>query len=406
MSGSRPADPHQASAGSRQFLTRDFVLIWIASFAGFASFYLIQQPTLPLYVQHLGGSPSTIGWVAGAFSITTLALRPFVGRLVDAAGRRALVIVGGVVFVLCAPLYAAVGTIAPLLILQLVRGGGMAFYTTASNTYATDLAPDRRRAELIGYFGIANNLALGLGPLTASLLLAHGAAFSTVFVIAAAVAAVVVLAMLVAHESPHRRVRVRGWAWDTFINRRALAPSGLMFSVAVTYGALTTFIAAYTVDQGLGRGAVAWFWGVYSVTLIVVRLFSGRIADRFGRPAAIIPGLVMVAGAMWVVAALNGLIVLAAAAALFAAGFGFVYPALLALTVDRVGSRARGTAMATFSASFDVGIGGGAMLFGVVADHLGYATMYSLVGLAPVGGLILYASRLMRRSTERDARHG
>ena len=38
--------------------------------------------------------PGDIGWVAGVFSVTTLAVRPFVGRFVDGWGRRLFVIAG------------------------------------------------------------------------------------------------------------------------------------------------------------------------------------------------------------------------------------------------------------------------------------------------------------------------
>ena len=96
-----------------RILTRDFLSVWTASLAGFFSFYLIQQPTLPLYVQHLGGGAAEIGWVGGAFSITTMLARPFVGRTVDAVGRRVVILAGGVIFTICAPLYAVATTVPP-----------------------------------------------------------------------------------------------------------------------------------------------------------------------------------------------------------------------------------------------------------------------------------------------------
>jgi MFS family permease len=394
------ADRRPASADERQsradLITRPFVLIWAANFAGFLSFYLIQQPTLPLYVQHLKGSPGDIGIVAGAFSITTLAVRPFVGRAVDAWGRRVFVLVGAGLFVVCSLLYIVATTLPLLIALRLVHGAAMALLTTASTTFATDLAPDARRAELASYFGVASNLALGLGPLIAAVLLTNGAGFSAVFVVAAVVALVAVAAMVLARESPHTRIRHDGWAWETLVNRRALAPGVLLFTVSVTYGALITFLAAFAVQRGLGRGAAAWFWAVYTIVLVAVRLFLGRIADRHGRAAAIVPGLAFSALAMLLVAGLGGpglrgLPLLCVAAILFSVGWGLLYPALLAMTIDRVGDAARGTAMATFSAALDGGVGGGAILFGAIAEGLGYPAAYCLAALAPLTGLMIYA---------------
>jgi MFS family permease len=396
----RPAAGETAPPTDAIF-TRDFLSIWVASLSGFLSFYLIQQPALPLYVESIGGTARVIGWVGGAFSITTLLFRPMVGRAVDTVGRRLLVIVGGVVFVICAPLYAVVPGVGWLIALRLLHGAGMAFFTTSSTTYATDLAPAERRAELIGYFGIGNNVALGLGPLIGSLLLAAGLSYGDVFFIAAGVAVVIPAVMLPARESPHRKAKHDNWHWRTFINTRALAPAGLMLTVAFTYGALAYFMAVFVAQRGMAERAVAWYWAVYAGTLIVVRLFSGRLADRYGRAAAIVPGLLMVSAALFMMIAVHGYALLVLSALLFAAGFGFVYPALLAMTIDRVGATSRGTAMATFSVSFDFGIGVGAIAGGQFAGALGYATMFAIAGAAPLLGLAGYLWMLWRRRAGR-----
>lgn len=119
---------------SERIFTRDFLCIWVASYAGFFSFYLIQQPTLPLYVRHLGGSATAIGWVGGAFSVTTLLFRPLVGRAVDVVGRRLVMLTSGLFFVVCAPPYGMATTIPLLILLRMVHGMGMAMFSTSSIT--------------------------------------------------------------------------------------------------------------------------------------------------------------------------------------------------------------------------------------------------------------------------------
>jgi len=398
---SAPAAATPPGASEDAIFTRDFLFIWIASFAGFLSFYMIQQPALPLYVESIGGTARAIGWVGGAFSVTTLIFRPLVGRAVDSMGRRVLVIVGGTAFAICAPLYIVVPGVAALIVLRLVHGACMACFTTSSTTYAADLAPAGRRAELVGYFGIGGSIALGVGPLAGSLLLAAGSGFSAVFLTAAGVALVVVAVMLPAHESPHQKVQHASWPWRTFINTHALLPASLMLTVAFTYGVLSVFMAVFVVDRGLSTKAVAWYWAIYAVVVVLVRLFSGRLADRYGRPAAIIPGLLMASASLFVLTALHGYVLLVLSALLFAAAFGLVYPALMALTIDRVGAGSRGTAMATFSVSFDAGIGVGAIIGGQFAGALGYATMYAIAGAAPLLGLIAFLWRLRQRSQRR-----
>jgi predicted MFS family arabinose efflux permease len=56
--------------------------------------------------------------------------------------------------------------------------------------------------------------------------------------------------------------------------------------------------------------------------------------------------------------------------------------------------------MATFSVSFDVGIGIGAMLSGLLAGAVGYAGMYGIAAVVPLlglGGFIAVGRRDRRR---------
>lgn len=253
-----------------------------------------------------------------------------------------------------------------------------------------------RGGELVGYFGIGNNLALGLAPLAASLLLAAGVAYDTAFFIACGMAVIVIAVMLPAAESPHQRMRGELRWLSGLLSKRALTPAGLLPTVSYTYGTLSTFVAVSAVQEGLSKSSVAWFWLIYAASLISVRLFSGRLADRFGRSATIEPGLLLTATAMVIVAALPGLTWLLLSAVLYAAGFGLVYPALLALTVDRVGVNGRGSAMATFSAAFGVGIGLGAVISGVIFSILGFRAMFAICGLVPLAGLVMYVAMLQR----------
>jgi MFS family permease len=311
-------------------------------------------------------------------------------------GPPVVILAGGIIFAVCAPLYAVASAIPLLIVLRMVHGAGMAVFTTGSITYATDLAPDLRRAELISYYGVASNLALGLGPLAASVLLAVHVSFRTVFLISAAAALVIIVVMLPAAESPHHRVRHRGWTIDSLFNRRALAPAALLFSASYTYGTLATFIAVSTLHARLGKDAVAFFWLAYACSLIPVPLVGRRLADRLGRTATIVPGLLMLSASLAMVTTTHTLALLVCSAVVYGCGFAIVYPALLALTVDRVGATARGTAMATFSLSFDAGVGIGAVVSGMLAQAVGFTPMYALAATAPLAGLVVFAVLLRR----------
>ncbi|NLG65932.1 MAG: MFS transporter [Actinobacteria bacterium] len=370
-----------------RIFSRDFIFMWAASFSGFFSFYVIQQPTLPLYVESLGGSAAEIGWVAGVFSVASLLCQPLVGRAVDTLGPRTVILTGSLLFLLCAPIYAVASALPLLIALRMVHGAGMAMFTTSGTTYATDLAPAKRRAQTISYFGIGGNLALGLGPLAASLLLAAHVSYEKIFLVATAIALASVLLIVPAGESRQRRGRQHDWSLRTFFDSRAVTPALLLLTASFTYGTLGTFLPVWIPRAGLETSTVAWFWLVYAAALVFTRLFSGRLADRFGRPAAIIPGLILVSSAMFLLSFLNSVSLLVLSAALYAAGFAFVCPTLFALAADRVAASKRGIAFATLEAFFGAGIGISAMMNGVLANALGYPVVFILSGAVPLIGL-------------------
>src|SRR5439155_6392327 len=109
--------------------------------------------------------------------------------------------------------------------------------------------------------------------------------------------------------------------------------------------------------------------------LILARTMTGRVADRLGRGAALIPGLICGAGAMLLVAGAGSVVLLVAGAAVYALAMGLTQPALLAMTLDRAGALRRGAAMGTLNSASDLGIGGGSFLMGVLAQTFGYSGM-------------------------------
>ncbi|WP_153945115.1 MFS transporter, partial [Acinetobacter baumannii] len=68
------------------------------------------------------------------------------------------------VFVLSTFLYLSVASVIFLLALRFVHGISFGVVTTATGAIASDLVPEERKGEGIGYFAMSMNLAMVLGP--------------------------------------------------------------------------------------------------------------------------------------------------------------------------------------------------------------------------------------------------
>ena len=88
----------------RKILTRDFILGFFAQFI-FAIAFNALIPTLPIYLSKLESKDTEIGVLIGLFSISSLILRPFVGRGLLKIPERNFMIAGALLFGLTSVAY-------------------------------------------------------------------------------------------------------------------------------------------------------------------------------------------------------------------------------------------------------------------------------------------------------------
>lgn len=376
---------------SDRLLTGSFVLACLSSFGAFGSFYLLLA-TLPLYVDHVGGSESEVGLLVGIFSVTALILRLFVGRAADRTGKKRLMVAGALVMTGSSALYLLADGIPSLFALRILHGAGWAVFGTTVNALVADLAPARRRGEAMGVFGMFGNLAMAVGPAVGVALLGSSATGTTSFVAlfwtAVAVAAGALAASLALREPARKHPVLRGGGLAAMIEPRSLFPATVQMILALTYGALVSFLPLYAAQRGIGNPGL--FFTVYAVTLVAARTFTGRLSDRFGRRAVVAPGLALAALAMLVLAFADGLPWFLAAAVIYGLAFAAAQPTLMAMVVDRARPERRGAAMGTFSTAMDLGIGGGALLWGLVAQAAGYPAVYLGATAVAVLALVVF----------------
>ncbi len=112
--------------------------------------------------------------------------------------------------------------------------------------------------------------------------------------------------------------------------------------------------------------------------------------DRHGYGFAIYPGMLCLFVAMLLLSFADTLPRFLVAAVVFGFGFGVLQPTLQAMAVRDVAPRRRGAANATFYIGFDTGIGLGAVIWGFVAEALGYQAVYLGATIPVAMAFILY----------------
>ncbi|HEX2039006.1 MAG TPA: MFS transporter [Acidimicrobiales bacterium] len=373
--------------GSRE--RGQFVLLCAATLFEFTALG-IYFSALPLFVtDELAGSRADVGLAMGAFAVTAVLLRPFVGQGLDRRGRRPFLVAAPAILLVTSTAFAAVGSVPAVVGLRLLQGVTGAFFYTAAATVATDLAPVEKRADYLARFSLFLYGGFAIGPSLGEALVRH--AFDWAWAAAGATALASFVVTLFVQETTPTEARSEVGARPPlrFLHPAAIWPGAVILTAATGYTAITAFSALYA--RRIGMGSSGPLYATFALSILVVRLVAGRLADRHGRVTVALPGMALAAAAMVLLAVEPPPPVALVGVGAFGAGFALVFPALLALTVDRVPDSERGAAVGSFTAFFDIGASGGGYAVGAVADRVGFAGGFGLPGALCMGGFVILA---------------
>ncbi|MBP5523947.1 MAG: MFS transporter [Bacteroidaceae bacterium] len=369
----------------------NYVKVWFANFMIFFSFMVV-TPLLPLYLsEEFGADKHTIGVVLSGYTLTALLMRPFSGYLVDSFPRRVVLLTAYFLFFSLFAGYIVAGSLTLFAIVRTIHGGPMGAVTVANSTCAIDVLHPSRRAEGIGYYGLSNNLATSMAPTIGLLIYAVVEDYDAVFAVALAVSFIGLL-LNWAVRFPDKEVvpNKAPISLDRFFLVKGSRLGVCMVCIAFSYGVISTYIAIYSKEElGMTTGSGLWF-AVLCGGLMVSRLFGarslreGRIVENASH------GFIVSLFGYMLFAMVQNPIGYYGAALIIGLGNGHVWPAVQNMFVNLGTSRQRGTANSTILTSWDVGIGLGVILGGIIAEYISYTAAFMAGFLFNAVGVALY----------------
>jgi MFS family permease len=336
----------------------------------------------------LGAGDAGVGVAVGAFSVTTLLLRPLAGRWTDRHGRRPLLIAGAFLFAVLVLGHLLVTDLIWLVVLRLLLGVAEALYFVAGFAALADLAPVGRAGEALSFNSLALYVGLAVGPLIGQVLLGW-AGFNVVWV---CVAVLGVVAAVLATRVPETLVRSDAAASPPpLIHRAALLPSlGLFTGVAAMSGFLA-FAALHATHVGFQAWSVVLV--VFGSVVVGCRILFATLPDRLPPMGLAAAALAACAIGLTIAAAVPAAWGLLVGSAVLAAGVAFLTPAVFAAIFSEVPGAERGSAAGTASVFIDLGLGGGPILLGLVAAGSGIPAAFLAAAILAAVGAALLLSR-------------
>lgn len=371
-----------------------------ANFTLFFAFYVL-TPLLPLYLsEHFGATKDVIGLVLSGYTITALLIRPFSGYVVDSFPRKTVLMIAFGGFAIFFAGYLAASTLLLFMIVRTLHGGPFGMLTTANATAAIDVLPSSRRTEGIGYYGLSNNLGMALAPTIGIFIYQLTNSFELLFWLALIVACVGWLVDSTVTFSEKEIVRNKSkLSWDRFFLIRGWLIGINMIAFGFSFGVLSNYLAIYGKEAMGIMGGTGTYFMLCSVGLMISRLQgskglrNGRVTHNAGEGMVIS----LIGYTLFIIMPTffpeNHSAIMVGyygSALLIGLGNGHMWPAFQNMTINVAKNNQRGTANSTILISWDIGMGLGILIGGIVAELISYGAAFWTVVLINASGVACY----------------
>jgi MFS family permease len=360
------------SERERLFTPRFFVMCAFSFTVFLSAFQLL--PTAPFRILALGGSKFAAGMFLGFLTYASAFSAPLTGALADRTGKRRMLLTCSLVIAGFSMAYAWSHSYRVLLVLVLAHGVFWSGLLSASAAYITDIIPESRRAEGIGYWGLATIVAIAVAPSIGFWVYGHG----WVWLCATTGALNLVMAAIAfSLPEPHAPAWMGGERFFTrrLLEWRVLVVSLTLFLYSFGYGGITSFSALYAdANHVVPKGI---YFTVLAVVVLTTRPLSVPLGDRIGHKKVFLPSLVLIAVGLAILAWGGTRPWLVASAVVFGMGFGTAYPVFAAYVMRHVAPSRRGAAFGGILAAFDTGIGTGSIALGWIIEHRGFPAAFA-----------------------------
>ena len=359
-----------------RLVTPGYCFILAANFLLYFGFWLL-IPVLPFYLSEVfNAGNSTIGIILSCYTVAALCIRPFSGYFLDSFARKPLYLLAYFIFMTMFAGYIIAGSLTLFILFRIIHGVSFGMVTVGGNTVVIDIMPSSRRGEGLGYYGLSNNIAMAVGPMSGLFLHDAGMSYTTIFCcsLGSCIAGFICASLVkTPYKPPVKREPI---SLDRFILLKGI-PAGIsLLLLSIPYGMTTNYVAMYAKEIGI-NATTGFFFTFMAVGMAISRIFSGKIVDKGKITQVISAGLYIVVFSFFLLSACvyiinwNSMacsIIVCGVALLLGVGFGIMFPAYNTLFVNLAPNNQRGTATSTYLTSWDVGIGIGMLTGGYIAE--------------------------------------
>ena len=347
------------------------------------SFNLI-LPELNNYISILDGADKK-GLIITLFTISAAISRPFSGKLSDTIGRKKVIYLGIICSFFVMLIYPFSYSVLFFLILRFLHGFSAGFAPTGATALLTDLIPEKSRGHAMGIWGTFISLGIGVGQTLGSwIYLSFG--FTILFLIGALFSLIAFILVFWIKETLVNQqkfnFKLLRISWKDVFEPNVLPAAFVMLLSAMCSGMI--FVLTPDLSTYLGISNKGFFFGIYVIATILIRLLTSSLSDRIGREKTLLIGCFILVISMLLVGTSNSIVSYIFAAIIFGIATGITSPTMFAWTADLSHEDRRGVGAGTMFIALEFGI-----MFGALLTLVSYDSTKSTIFITFLIGAIM-----------------
>ena len=347
------------------------------------SFNLI-LPELNNYISILDGADKK-GLIITLFTISAAISRPFSGKLADTIGRKKVIYLGIICSFFVMLIYPFSYSVLFFLILRFLHGFSAGFAPTGATALLTDLIPEKSRGHAMGIWGTFISLGIGVGQTLGSwIYLSFG--FTILFLIGALFSLIAFTLVFWIKETLVNQqkfnFKLLRISWKDVFEPNVLPAAFVMLLSAMCSGMI--FVLTPDLSTYLGISNKGFFFGIYVIATILIRLLTSSLSDRIGREKTLLIGCFILVISMLLVGTSNSIVSYIFAAIIFGIATGITSPTMFAWTADLSHEDRRGVGAGTMFIALEFGI-----MFGALLTLVSYDSTKSTIFITFLIGAIM-----------------
>ncbi|WP_338448262.1 MFS transporter [Niallia oryzisoli] len=372
--------------------TNQYLTIVLLSLVMFASFYMITAG-FPIYVSTISDNPAIAGTMTMTLMLASLITRFFASVIIQKVNMKWLLIISLLYFLGTIGLTFLNDSIGFLIFIRALQGIGFCMLTNLVFTISSNIVPKSRLGEGLVYFALSTSVGTTLGPLIAISYLANYSFRSMLMLTLGLMFFSFVCSLFTKNtvnkekESPQSANKEPFYKY--MFDKRVLLPCILVALNYVTIAGTVNFIGAFGKEINVG-GRISQFFIAQGIAMVLVRIFSGKVFDKFGHRILIIPAAISGAGGLILLGFSTRMWMVLVSGVLFGIAYAVLQPIIQAWALTLVPPEKKATANSMLLIFIDSGMAIGSIGLGFLAKSVGYGMTFSYSAALMIAILILY----------------